>query len=266
MQVGINGGAGNLGKELVKVFREKGHTVYIGTISRPFVKSTIKKLNLIIDCAALTSVSHCTTHTSDAIQVNFDQRAEFASHCLRINENVKFLNIGTINSYSGGRVTETSPLNPRDFYGITKAAQQMYISLLQKDFNCATYVLPNLVIPGADFMFNKLVEAPLKKKPLTVNTLNYRRTYMHIEDAALAIYAAIEAQGPRLSNLVIGPNESYTGIEVVTKCHGLKYIKQLVTNKPIDTLILSPEKFNTLTSYKFKHNLHSMIVEASTFI
>lgn len=88
----------------------------------------------VIHCAAMTDVDLCESNREIARRINYDVTKNIVSLC-RIN-NVKLIFLSTDYVFNGnnGPYTEDAPLNPINYYGLTKAWSEQYIQEMLSDW------------------------------------------------------------------------------------------------------------------------------------
>ena len=226
MKIGITGGAGYIGSFLIKKLVEDGHEVVsiddesigdyrhlreleldnkaeflIGDIrDKEKLVKIWEKCDSVVHLAALSNLEICNEQPEEAISVNI-----FGTH--QVMEAVKELKIPKVVFCSSASiygepkklpVTEDSPLNALNLYGITKIAGEKIVnSYWMNDkietvnlrfgniFGIGLYTQWYAVIP-------KFVKQAIDGKEITIyGDGEYTRDYIHLEDITQAIINAV---------------------------------------------------------------------------
>ena len=133
MKVFITGGAGKLGKELVKVFPDSLHPTHkeLDITNKKalcrFMKE--KRVDVVIHCAALASVARCEENKELAWKVNTEGTENLVNACLENIADCYFVHISTACVFYGDRgdYVETDIPYPKNFYSLTKLLSEFVV-------------------------------------------------------------------------------------------------------------------------------------------
>lgn len=126
MRVFITGGAGRLGRELVKVFPDSLHPSHseVDITDREAVFNLLKenRLNTIIHCAALTGIRQCEENRELAWRVNVEGTENLVKACEKYKDDCYFVYVSTACVFYGdeGDYVEADIPYPKNFYALTK--------------------------------------------------------------------------------------------------------------------------------------------------
>ena len=226
MKIGVTGGAGYIGSFLIKKLIEDGHEVVsiddesigdyrhlrelglgdkaeflIGDIRDK--KELVKiwgKCDAVVHLAALSNLEICNEQPEEAISVNI-----FGTN--QVMEAVKELGIPKVVFCSSASVygepekipvTEDSPLDALNLYGITKIAGEKIVNSFWRNDKIETVNLRFGNIYGVGIytqwyaVIPKFVKQAFEGKEITIyGDGEYTRDYIHIEDIAQAIIKAV---------------------------------------------------------------------------
>ena len=136
------GGSGNLGSKILnsnffkKIYSPKKKELDLlnrNSISKTFKK---KKIEIIINCAALARIKDCEKSPSQAIKINIYGTSNLVKEILNYNSKnknkIKLIHISTDAVYNSikGNYREDSPLKPYNVYGWTKVASEFFVKLV----------------------------------------------------------------------------------------------------------------------------------------
>jgi dTDP-4-dehydrorhamnose reductase len=179
----ITGSTGRLGRELIKQLQNALHPdrSEMDVTQKNNVELFIEKNKptTIIHLAALTDVKKCEENKGLAWKINVEGTTNLVGACEQIIPSCYFVLMSTPCVFSGeeGNYSENSIPYPRNFYGFTKAVQEIIV-LRSK--------LKSLVIRG-NFV-------PREKWPYPKAFIDRFGTYLFADQLARAIKEVIEAK------------------------------------------------------------------------
>jgi len=148
----VLGGSGNLGLALQKNKFFKSRSFFptkkqINILNEKKIKSFLKtkKINLIINCAAIARLSECEKNKKKAFDINVIGCLNLLKAIKKVNKNIKLLHLSSDGVYpcTKGNYDEKSKLKPYNYYGFTKILSEKVLKSLD-----------NLIITRTRF-FNK---------------------------------------------------------------------------------------------------------------
>ena len=226
MRIGITGGAGYIGSFLIKNLVEEGHEVIsiddesigdyrhlreLGLSEAELLTGDIrdksqlvkiwKKCDAVVHLAALSNLEICNEQPEEAISVNI-----FGT--LQVMEAVKELGIPKVIFCSSASVygepeklpvTENSPLNALNLYGITKIAGEKIVNSYWMNDKIETVNLRFGNLYGVGLytqwyaVIPKFVKQAIDGKEITIyGDGEYTRDYIHLKDITRAIIIALK--------------------------------------------------------------------------
>lgn len=150
MSIAISGTNGLLGSELSKVLKKSGQTVY--DLARPNFDVTDPvsmakfffqyKPKIFINCAAYTDVPGSEVETNSANSVNNLAVGNLALLCA--STKCHLIHFGTdfvFDGLNGKPYKETDPVNPLNYYGMSKLAGENSLKINMQNNNCDNYTI-----------------------------------------------------------------------------------------------------------------------------
>ena len=256
-QVLVTGGAGFIGRRLVRALLELGHDVTVADLKEVHVegvRSVVGDLcdpsvaaravtpgtNVIIHLAAVTSVLQSVEDPVGTYRLNVDATATLLE-LARIHGVSNFI-LASTNAVTGdvGRavITEQFALRPLTPYGATKAAGEMLMSAYAASYGiaCAALRFSNVYGPGMqakDSFIPRLMRAARDGHGVQVYGDGTQiRDLVHVDDIVAGILLAWQANysGP----LILGAGESITVNDIVQAARS-------VTGAPIPVENIPPK-------------------------
>ena len=241
----VIGGGGYLGSVLTRQLLDKGYEVglfqrFVGLI--PEVESLVKhpsltlyagdvreygtllgpmkKYDSVIHLTGLVGASACEADKEETISVNCTATRNVIRACQE--SGVKQLIFASSCSVYGANdniVSETSSLNPVDYYAKTKLASEADV-LVANSRNLSTTVLRMGTIFGLsprmrfDLVVNLLTAKACTEGRITVRGGGQWRPFVHVRDAGLAYLKVIEASIPETSGQIFNVGSNALNITI----------------------------------------------------
>lgn len=230
LKIGVTGGAGYVGSNLLKVLiAEKNEVVSIDNLTNgdygylraqgagdastllegdirdlEFMVEAFKGCDAIAHLAALPGLIKCREHPDEATSINVfgTYNVLEASRRLDIGKVVFCSTAAVYGKPAEMPVTEGIPLRPLNLYGVTKLAGERLMDVFRDNHGIATTSLRFGNVFGVGLFTNydtvvpKFVRMGLNGEDLTVyGDGTSTRDFVHVEDIARALILALESKG-----------------------------------------------------------------------
>lgn len=208
---------------------------------KKFIKSLIKKNDIIIPLAGLVGAPLCEKNQKEAKETNY----ECIKHIVNNIGNKKIIYLNTNSGYGIGEKNmycdENSELKPISLYGVTKCQSEKEVVKLNNYvcFRLAT-VFGYSYRMRTDLLVNNFTYRLFKKKKLSIFEPHFRRNFININDVVRGIIYSIENFSKMKCNIFnLGlSNANLTKIQLAKKIkkilkNGSK-IKQIKNRKDPD--------------------------------
>jgi nucleoside-diphosphate-sugar epimerase len=250
MKILVIGSSGNIGRKLVPYLRKVGHEVLRADIAQEyasdFIKCDINSPQELMDAAyhfkpeivyhLAAFVSRVTSEKAPCLCVstNVGGTQNVVQICKFIN--AKLINFSTSEIYGniGGLLSEDRKVEPNNMYGLTKWLAEKIVEYEVSKGLRAVSIRPFMMYDAEETIgvhrsaMVRFAEALTKKIPVIVHK-GSKRSWMHVNDAVVALEKCIHVEGYHAIN--IGHPKVYTMMkiaEIMCKELGLdpeKYIK-----------------------------------------
>lgn len=212
----VTGGAGYIGSSLVPILLERGYRVTVfdkfvfgifpllPVVSDPNLKiingdicnkqelkaAITSDITCVIHLAAIVGYPACDQNQELAIQVNEHGTANVVE-LIQNHQKLIFASTGSCYGAVDGICTEETPISPLTLYGKTKSSCEKLI----RSKNGVCLRLATLFGVShrmrLDLLINNLTYLSLFERQIELYEANFRRTFLHVRDAAFAFYFAI---------------------------------------------------------------------------
>lgn len=212
----VTGGAGFIGTTLVPLLLEKGYKVTVYDLfkygaspllfisNHPGLKlvkgdicdkerlqASMDTVDAVIHLAAIVGYPACDADQDEARRTNVTGTKVLTS-VLKPYQKIVYASTGSCYGAIEETCTEETPISPISLYGETKAkGEEIILGADGVVLRLATLfgLSPR---PRFDLLINELTKVALKSKHISVYEPNFRRTFLHVKDAALAFIFALE--------------------------------------------------------------------------
>lgn len=212
----VTGGAGFIGSTLVPLLLEKGYKVTVydlfkyGASPLLFISnhsnlklvkgdicdkerlhSAIENVDAVIHLAAIVGYPACDADQEEARRTNVHGTKVLTS-VLKSHHKIVYASTGSCYGAIEETCTEETPISPISLYGETKAkGEEIILDAGGVVLRLATLfgLSPR---PRFDLLINELTKTAMKSKHISVYEPNFRRTFLHVKDAARAFVFALE--------------------------------------------------------------------------
>ena len=215
MKILVTGGAGYLGSVLLPLLLRQGHSVVLldtfswglkpvlhfatdpgctlvtGDIrDRSCLEESCRGVDLAVHLAAIVGYPACAAHPERARSTNIEGTANLVE--LLGERPVIFASTGSTYGKVEGVCTEQTPIDPLTLYGMTKREAEKHVlgkGGVALRFATLFGVSPRLRL---DLLINDFVYQALHARQIVLYEGHFRRTFLHVLDAASVFLLAIE--------------------------------------------------------------------------
>ncbi|XP_045191349.1 GDP-D-glycero-alpha-D-manno-heptose dehydrogenase-like [Mercenaria mercenaria] len=216
MKILVTGGAGYIGSTLVPMLLEKGHEVTVldtlcwgvnslmhvandtnlrivqgDVIDRKLVAEVMIGQDAIIHLAAIVGYPACDSNPESALATNISGTKNIADS-KSTNQLLIFASTGSCYGAVDGICTEDTRLQPLSLYGKSKVEGEKIVRSVGGiilRFATLFGLSPRMRL---DLLINDLTFKALNCKNIKLYEGGFRRTFLHVKDAALAFIFALE--------------------------------------------------------------------------
>ena len=283
MQVFITGGSGSIGREVAKIFLQKGHKVTISGLSEERMTAALRYLaewkdnlvcyfadirddypiqpgiawDLVVHCAAMKHVPLCENHPKDACDINVHGTRNLLSY-VTSSKIPRFLAIST-----------DKACMPDCTMGYTKALVERMIAMAPEQQTVVAGVRLGNVFPSVGSVLPIWEQQTKQGKAITLTNPEMTRFFIHIEKAAKFISeAALRAK----HNEIWIPRMGAVRMGDLAKA----FVAVAGNTRPIETIgvrpgeklheyLISDEEATRITERKYHYVLHPRPVKQTFF-
>lgn len=134
----VTGGSGTLGEAIIesglfkKIYSPTSKQLNILNYKKLRKFIYVKRINLIIHCAAIARMRKCEKNISKAIDVNIQGTLNIVKAIAKKKIKVIYISSDSVYASTQGNYSELDPLKPYNTYGWTKVAAEFLIKTLNK--------------------------------------------------------------------------------------------------------------------------------------
>lgn len=254
----VTGGAGFIGTTVVPLLLEKGYLVTVydlfkygaspllfisnhpnlklvkGDIcDKELLQTCMEPVDAVIHLAAIVGYPACDANQDEARRTNVTGTKVLRS-VLKPHQKIVYASTGSCYGAIEETCTEETPISPISLYGETKAkGEEIVLDADGVVLRLATLfgLSPR---PRFDLLINELTKVAMKSKHLSVYEPNFRRTFLHVRDAARAFIFALENYNAMSGNVFNVGDESMN----MTKAEAVYKIQEQL---PLTRITLSDD-------------------------
>lgn len=251
----VTGGAGYIGSTLVPMLLQSGYTVTVYDLFKyrttsllavsnhphlklvrgdicdeEHLKRYVEDAHVIIHLAAIVGYPACDSNREEAIRVNINGTRIVASLVDRKTQKIIYASTGSCYGQLDDICTEETPISPLSLYGESKAAgEKMVLTAGGVVLRLATLfgLSPR---PRFDLLINALTYEALTKRQIALYEPHFKRTFLHVRDAAKAFIFAINNY-PKMSCNIFNVGDETMNM---TKVSAVNTIAKLVGNVTVN--------------------------------
>jgi len=263
MLIGITGHKGILAKSIIKYLKKKNLRISLyqhDILDYNKLSKWLKRVNIIIHLASVTSIKRVNENKNYAKKVNFEA-TEFLVSCIKnTNKKLVFLSSSHVYGSSNKKISETTKKSPITYYGYLKSLSEEAI-----ESNLNNYLIIRLfsyysIFQNTDFLIPSLIKKikELKHRKLKIKNYNHIRDISSVNFVANQICLLIVKNTKGIINCGSGK-----GIEIkdlAIKIAKLKFNKVVQLDgrfktKQITQIICDNSKLIKITGIDDKDNL-----------
>lgn len=236
----VTGGAGFIGSEVVRqlsnvgaktiVFDNysSGRKKYLTGVSNVLqirgnitnnnqVKEIVKKVDYIINLAALPFIPDSYYYPGEFFKVNTEGTINLITACIKSKRMKAFVHISTSEVYGSAKtvpMTEDHPTLPQSTYAASKLAGERAVFTLHKEHNIPAVIIrpfnsygPRITQP---YIIPEIINQILhKKNEIQLGNVESYRDFTYVSDTARGIISALTNENAIGETINIGSNRSY---------------------------------------------------------
>ena len=263
MLIGITGHKGILAKSLIKYLKKQNLRISLyqhDILDYKKFSKWLKRVNIIIHLASVTSIKRVNENKNYAKKVNFEA-TEFLVSCIKnTNKKLVFISSSHVYGSSNKKISETTKKSPITYYGYLKSLSEEII-----ENNLNNYLIIRLfsyysIFQNTDFLIPSLIKKikELKHRKLKIKNYNHIRDISSVNFVANQICLLIVKNTKGTINCGSGK-----GIEIkdlAIKIAKLKFNKVVQLDrrfktKKITKIICDNSKLVKITGIDDKDNL-----------
>jgi len=213
----------------IELFKKDVELVIGDIINYDHLIQVVLDKDIIINCAASTSHPYSMREPWLNLDVNSRGVINILEAIRRVNNNVKFVHIGTTTQLGPLHyqpADEHHPEFPTDMYSANKMVAEKYVLLYATAYSLDTYVirLPNVFGPRAaihspEYTFNNyFIGLALQNKPITVYKPGIQlRNVLYVDDAVDALITAANVENASGQTFFAVGDEHYSVKDIAEK-------------------------------------------------
>ena len=263
MLIGITGHKGILAKSIIKYLKKKNLRISLyqhDILDYNKLSKWLKRVNIIIHLASVTSIKRVNENKNYAKKVNFEA-TEFLVSCIKnTNKKLVFLSSSHVYGSSNKKISETTKKSPITYYGYLKSLSEEII-----ENNLNNYLIIRLfsyysIFQNTDFLIPSLIKKikELKHRKLKIKNYNHIRDISSVNFVANQICLLIVKNTKGIINCGSGKGMEIKDLAI--KIAKLKFnkvvqIDRRFKTKQITQIICDNSKLIKITGIDDKDNL-----------
>lgn len=251
----VTGGAGYIGSTLVPMLLHSGYTVTVYDLFKyrttsllavsdhphlelvrgdicdeEHLKQYVLQADVVIHLAAIVGYPACDSNREEAIRTNIDGTRIVASLIDRNRQKIIYASTGSCYGQLDDICTEETPISPLSLYGESKAAGEKLILAAGGVVLRLATLFGLSPRPRFDLLINALTYEALTKRKIAIYEPHFKRTFLHVRDAAKAFIFAVRNYSKMTGNIYNVGDETMN----MTKVSAVNTIARLVGNVQVN--------------------------------
>ena len=263
MLIGITGHKGILAKSIIKYLKKQNLRISLyqhDILDYKKLSKWLKRVNIILHLAAVTSIKKVNENKNYAKKVNF-QATEFLVSCIKnTNKKLVFISSSHVYGSSNKKISETTKKSPITYYGYLKSLSEEAIKN-----NLNNYLIIRLfsyysIFQNTDFLIPSLIKKikAIKQQKLKIKNYNHIRDISSVNFVANQICLLIVKNTKGIINC--GSGKGIKIKDLAIKIAKLKFNKVVQLDKRFKTkqitkIICDNSKLTKITGIDDKDNL-----------
>ena len=267
IKIGITGGKGSLGKEIVKLKFAYNYSFFKGDIrNKKQISEWIKnkKFDAIIHLAAIVPIVEVNSNKKKAYNVNYIATKNIVDQ-VKKNKIKWFFFSSTSHVYSSKKIniSEKVRTNPISYYGKTKLLAEKYI-IKKLEKSDSKYCIGRIFSTTNKNQKSNYLIPDLKrkikqsKKKITLYNLNHYRDFILMKDISKIIFFLYKKNFKGIINIASGKAIYLKDIAIHISKHYKKKV-EFKDNEKVTFLVANIDKLKKIYKKKLVKNLNTML-------